>query len=339
MTDENNTSETPPLLQVEGLCVSSGDRSGAPREILSNVDFVVNAGEIVGLVGESGSGKSMTALTLMRLLSPGIRVSSGRVVFEGSDLLQQSDEYVRRLRGRRISMIFQEPMTSLNPLLSIGFQISESLRLHLGLPSESARVRAVQLLSDVGIGNASKRYDEYPHSFSGGMRQRALIAMAIACQPQLLIADEPTTALDVTIQAQILDLLLRLRESLGSGMLLITHDMGVIARVSDRVVVMYCGEVFEVAPTRALFSQALHPYSKLLLAAMPSALHKVEQLPVIPGTMPSPSAMPTGCRFHPRCSFAVDLCRQSKPPLRTYAADREARCWRVEELSGEDANG
>jgi oligopeptide/dipeptide ABC transporter ATP-binding protein len=237
-----------------------------------------------------------------------------------------------RIRGRKIGMIFQEPMSSLNPLFTVGFQIAEVLRTHLDLDAGQARERGIALLQRVGIPNAASRYDSYPHQLSGGMCQRVVIAMAIACRPRLLIADEPTTALDVTIQAQILDLMRELRRDEGSAVLLITHDMGVIARMADRVVVMYAGEVVEVAGRDELLTASAHPYTRLLLAAVPTARRKTARLPVIPGIMPSPGALPSGCRFHPRCPMAIAACRATEPPLETVAAAHQARCIRAAEI-------
>ena len=323
-----------PLLAIADLSVAFRTEGG-PREVLSGVSFDVAPGEILGIVGESGSGKSVTALSVMRLLGQAGSITKGSVRFEGVELAALSENEMRKLRGKRLAMIFQEPMTSLNPLLTIGFQIEEVLRGHRGLSADAARERGVGLLGEVGIPNAASRYDDHPHLLSGGMRQRAMIAMAMACEPRLLIADEPTTALDVTIQAQILALMTRLRQEHGSAILLITHDMGVIARMADRVAVMYAGEVVEIANAVDLFARPAHPYTRLLLAAMPTVKRKEVRLPVIPGQMPAPGRMPGGCRFRTRCPSAVALCAEKAPELAGLGECRSARCWRAAELAAE----
>jgi len=321
---------TPALLDIRDLSVAFRTEAG-PREVLSKVSFTVGRGEILGIVGESGSGKSVTALAVMRLLGSAGTITGGSVGLDGADLVSLSEREMLEIRGRKIGMIFQEPMTSLNPLLTVGFQVAEVLRRHLGLAARAARERASALLDRVGIPAAAARYDDYPHQLSGGMRQRVVIAMAIACGPRLLIADEPTTALDVTIQAQILALIRELRDSEASVML-ITHDMGVIARMADRVVVMYAGKVVECAPLADLFTAPLHPYTRLLLAAVPPVRAKAERLPVIPGTMPSPGAMPAGCRFHTRCPAALPACRERSPALEAVSPTRLSRCLRTPEF-------
>ena len=320
----------PPLLDITDLAVAFRGEDGE-REVLSGVSLQVGEGEIVGIVGESGSGKSVTALAIMRLLGEQGVIRSGRIEFGGRDLVTLSAVEMRAVRGRELAMIFQEPMSSLNPLLRVGTQIAEVLRTHLGLRHGDVRRRGIELLDMVGIANAGSRYDDYPHALSGGMRQRVMIAMAMACEPRLLLADEPTTALDVTIQAQILELMQRLRRERGSAILLITHDMGVIARMADRVVVLYAGEVVEVARTAELFAQPLHPYTRLLLAAMPTTRVKSARLPVIPGQMPAPGHIPSGCRFRTRCPDAVERCAREVQPLRTVS-ERSARCWRVPDV-------
>jgi peptide/nickel transport system ATP-binding protein len=329
----------PRLLSISDLSVVFRGETGE-RSVLDKVSLTVGPGEIVGLVGESGSGKSVTALAVMRLLGAQGKSVEGKVLFDGTNLTALSEADMLKVRGRRIAMIFQEPMTSLNPLFTVGFQVAEVLRNHLGLKAGEARQRTVTLLDRVGIPSAQKRYDNYPHQLSGGMRQRVMIAMAIACRPQLLIADEPTTALDVTIQAQILALTKELRSEEGSAILLITHDMGVIARMADRVAVMYAGQIVEVAPLRDIFTAPAHPYTRLLLASMPTVRRKSERLPVIPGMMPSPGAMPSGCRFHPRCPIAEPACRRDKPLPEMLSPSREVRCWRAREvLRQENADG
>jgi oligopeptide/dipeptide ABC transporter ATP-binding protein len=325
-----------PLLSLSDVSVSFRTESG-PREVLSKIALDIAPGEILGLVGESGSGKSVTALAIMRLLGEMGRVTEGSIRLADVELATASASEMRALRGQRLAMIFQEPMTSLNPLFTIGFQIEEVLRAHLGLTGKEARARGVKLLEEVGIPSAATRYDAYPHLLSGGMRQRAMIAMAMACEPLLLIADEPTTALDVTIQAQVLALMKRLRRQHGSAILLITHDMGVIARMADRVAVMYAGEIVEVASARDLFDRPAHPYTKLLLAAMLTVKRKEARLPVIPGQMPTPGEAPSGCRFRTRCPAAISLCAERAPELTVLTEERRTRCWRAAELLAEVA--
>jgi len=315
------------LLTIENLSVAF-DGEGGRREVLRDVSFTIAPGEIVGVVGESGSGKSVTALAVMRLLGAQGAITDGAMHLAGTgDLTRLDARAMRQVRGRRIGMIFQEPMTSLNPLMTVGRQVAEVLEQHIGLPAGAARNEAIAWFGRVGIPNPDLRFDDYPHAMSGGMRQRVMIAMAMACRPDLLIADEPTTALDVTIQAQILELMKQLRREHGTAILLITHDMGVIARMADRVVVMYAGEVVEVARLRELFARPAHPYTRLLLAAMPTARRRTERLPVIPGMMPAPGAMPSGCRFHPRCPDAVAICRVSAPAMTSAPAGRSVHCW------------
>jgi oligopeptide/dipeptide ABC transporter ATP-binding protein len=310
-----------PLLSVEGLGVAMG---GVP--VLEDVSFAIAPGETLGLVGESGCGKSVTALSIMRLLpEPPARIASGRIVFDGTDLLDLDAERLRSIRGDRIAMIFQEPMTSLNPVFSIGDQIGESLIVHRGASRAAARAEAARLLDLVGIPAAASRLDRYPHELSGGQRQRAMIAIALACKPRLLIADEPTTALDVTVQAQILDLIARLRRELGMAVLLITHDLGVVAEFCDRVAVMYAGRIVEEAPATALFAAPGHRYTEALLRSMPAANAPGRDLPSIPGSVPPPAARGAGCVFAPRCGFATPRCRAELPPL--GAPPHRLRCW------------
>ena len=318
------------LLEIEDLTVSFPGPQGRLR-VLEEVSLSIGRGEILGLVGESGSGKSVTALAAMRLLATTARVEAGSVRLDGRDLADLSKTELLRLRGAEIAMIFQEPMTSLNPLFRAGFQIGEALETHLGMSRSAARQRAIELMQAVGISAPERRVDDYPHQLSGGMRQRIMIAMAMACSPKLLIADEPTTALDVTIQAQILALVRRLRDDTGMGVLLITHDLGVVAGMAGRVVVMYAGLVMEEAPVRMLFAAPLHPYTRLLLKSIPRISVKSERLHQIAGTTPPPSRFPQGCRFHPRCPDAIDRCRADLPPLETLADGRRVRCWRAHE--------
>ena len=317
-------------LAIDSLTVSFPGAQGRMR-VIEDISFSITRGEILGLVGESGSGKSVTALAAMRLLSPTARVESGSVRVGDRDLAALSKSELLRLRGAEIAMIFQEPMTSLNPLFRAGFQIGETLEAHLGMPRAKARERAVELMRAVGISDAELRVDDYPHQLSGGMRQRVMIAMAMACGPKLLFADEPTTALDVTIQAQILALVRRLRDDTGMGVLLITHDLGVVAGMANRVVVMYAGLVMEEAPVRTLFAAPLHPYTRLLLKSIPRVGAKSARLHQIAGTTPPPSRFPSGCRFHPRCPDALEQCRTQVPPLETLADGRRVRCWRAHE--------
>ncbi len=321
-----------PILAVENLSVAFDGPDGLPREVLSGISFTVRRGEILGVVGESGSGKSVTALAIMRLLGAQGRITDGAIRFRDRDLVGLDERSMRDLRGRDITMVFQEPMTSLNPLFTVGFQIAEVLTEKLRFDRATAHARAIELLDRVGIPSASSRVDDYPHMLSGGMRQRVMIAIAMACTPALLLADEPTTALDVTIQAQILDLMRDLRAAQGAAIVLITHDMGVIARMADRVVVMYAGEIVEFAPLAELFERPAHPYAHLLMAAMPTVRHKLTTLPAIPGSMPAPGSLPSGCRFHPRCPMAIDVCRATEPILSPVGAARAARCHRSQEM-------
>jgi oligopeptide/dipeptide ABC transporter ATP-binding protein len=320
-----------PVLTVDGLSVAFHG-AGAPKEVLSAVSFTVRPAEILGIVGESGSGKSVSALAIIGLLGPQGRITAGSIRFKGRELVGLDAPALRDLRGREIAMIFQEPMTSLNPLFTVGFQIAEVLREKLRLGRDAARERAIALLERVGIPEPARRFGEYPHVLSGGMRQRVMIALAMACNPGLLLADEPTTALDVSVQAQILELMHGLRATQGTAILLITHDMGVIARMADRVVVMYAGEVMETASLRALFERPAHPYSRLLMAAMPTVRRKAAVLPAIPGLMPGPGRLPPGCRFHPRCPLAIGVCRAEHPRLREVEPERLARCHRAEDM-------
>jgi oligopeptide/dipeptide ABC transporter ATP-binding protein len=296
------------LLEVDGLTVAF---AGMP--VVEDLSFTLGAGEVLGIVGESGSGKSMTALALLRLVPPPGRLTRGRIVFDGADIAALSERAMQDLRGRAISMIFQEPMTSLNPVFTIGEQIMETLRVHERLDRAAARRRTIELLELVEMPAAAKRLEDYPHQLSGGMRQRVMIAIALACRPKVLIADEPTTALDVTIQAQILDLLRTLRRELGMAVILITHDLGVVAEFADRVLVMYAGRVVEAARAEALFERPLHPYTEGLLASIPRIDGPIARLQAITGMVPAPHAMPPGCRFAPRCPYAQAACDERIP--------------------------
>jgi peptide/nickel transport system ATP-binding protein len=317
------------LLDVTDLVVEFTTEHGVVRAV-DGVSLSLKPGRTLGIVGESGCGKSVTSLAIMGLLPQrGAVVPNGEVMFEGRDLLKLSQSALSELRGDRLAMIFQEPMTSLNPSLAIGDQIGEVLERHRGLSRAQALERAIDLLRQVGIPLPEKRAHEYPHRLSGGMRQRVMIAMALACAPKLLIADEPTTALDVTVQAQILDLLRRLRDETGTAVVLITHDLGVIAELADEVAVMYAGRIVERAPVARLFARPQHPYTIGLLGSVPRLDAPAQRLAVIEGSVPSPFSAPSGCRFHPRCPFAIAKCRTSAPPLIELSPGHEAACWRA----------
>ncbi len=315
-----------PLLQVNDLHTDIATRQGVVHAV-GGVSLRIDAGETVGLVGESGSGKTMTAMSLVRLLPRGGEITRGSIVLEGRDLVPLTDTQIRSVRGSEIGVVFQDPMTSLNPTMTIGHQIGESVRAHRGASRREARSRALEVLGLVGMPRPAERLDEYPHQLSGGMRQRAMIAVALACEPKLLIADEPTTALDVTIQAQILELLDDLRQRLGMGMLLVTHDMGVIAGHADRVTVMYAGKIVESAPTEAIFANPNHRYTEALLKAIPSLdQDRSRRLSPIPGMPPDLTQPQQGCSFAPRCSFASDRCRTSAPPLDGHSDAHRYAC-------------
>ena len=320
---------TEPLLRVRDLVTAFDTDEGYFRAV-DGVSFDVMPGKTIGIVGESGCGKSVTALSVMRLIpTPPGQIESGEIVFDGQDLLRLEERQMRGLRGNDISMIFQEPMTSLNPVYTIGHQIIEALMLHQDLKRRAARQRAIEMLRSVGIPAPEKRVNSYPHTLSGGMRQRAMIAMALACQPRLLIADEPTTALDVTIQAQILDLLRDLQEEMGMSIMLISHDLGVVAEFADEIAVMYAGKIVEHATTAALFRHPQHPYTHGLLKSLPS-LHlrdRTARLATIPGVVPDPRHLPAGCRFRERCSVAVERCAQTEPSLERHASS-DVACYR-----------
>lgn len=316
-----------PLLEVRDLRTYFYTQDGIVKAV-DGVSFYVNRGETLGIVGESGCGKSVTSLSIMRLIpNPPGKIVSGQILFDGEDLLQASEEEMRHIRGNRIAMIFQDPMTSLNPVLTIGRQITESLELHLKLSKKEARDRAIELLDMVGIPSASKRLDNYPHQFSGGMRQRVMIAMALSCNPELLIADEPTTALDVTIQAQILELINRLREELETAVILITHDLGVVAGMTDRVTVMYAGKVVEEGPTSEIFANPRMPYTIGLLRSIPRLdEERGRRLTPIRGLPPNLIDLPPICPFSPRCDYAREECLSSVPELRSVGNDHRAAC-------------
>ena len=327
MTD--TATDMVPLLEVKGLGVEFQTRGGTAH-VLEDIQLHIQRGETLGLVGESGCGKSITALALMRLIpQPPGRITSGQILFDGQDLLQLPEAQMRRVRGNRISMIFQEPMTSLNPAYSVGDQITESVRLHQGLNAKDGLARAVEMLEAVGIPDALRRVHEYPHQFSGGMRQRVMIAMALACQPDVLIADEPTTALDVTVQAQIFDLIRDLRERSGTAVLLITHDMGAVAEMTDRVAVMYAGRMVEAGPTDVVLSNPCHPYTQGLIACAPGRSPQSHGQPLqeIPGTVPSLLERQGGCTFADRCSQAQPRCRTTVPPSTWVQSGHRVMCW------------
>jgi peptide/nickel transport system ATP-binding protein/oligopeptide transport system ATP-binding protein len=318
-----------PLLEVHNLRTHFHTDRGLFRAV-DGISFGVGRGRTVGLVGESGCGKSVTSLSVMGLVaSPPGKVEADAILFEGRDILSLPASERRKLRGSRMSMIFQEPMTSLNPVHTVGQQIIEGVLEHTDLSAKAARDRAIEMLELVRIPSAASRIDDYPHQMSGGMRQRVMIAMALACDPKLLIADEPTTALDVTIQAQILELLKDLQQRLGMAVLIITHDLGVIAEVADEVVVMYAGKIIESAPVRDIFGDPQHPYTIGLLGSIPRLDGERERLSTIEGTVPSPNRQPKGCRFAPRCPFADRRCHEEPPPLRTMGADHAVACWKA----------
>jgi peptide/nickel transport system ATP-binding protein len=320
-----------PLLEVRDLAVTFTGPEGVARAV-DGVDLVVEEGETVGLVGESGCGKSVTALALLRLVeSPG-RISHGSSVrLEGRDLLALGTKEIRAVRGNHVALVFQEPLSALNPVLKIGAQIAEAVRAHESVSRSTAKWRAIEMLQAVGIPEPPRCAVAYPHQLSGGMRQRVLLAMALACRPKLLLADEPTTALDVTIQAEILELLDHLQQKLGMAVLLITHNLGIVAERTRRVYVMYAGQMVEEAPTDQLFARPAHPYTEGLMGAVPNLEEKRERLRAIPGQVPPANAWPAGCRFHPRCPHAWGKCREEMPPLLDVAAGHKARCWLVTE--------
>ena len=314
------------LLEVKGLQATIRNKRNSYHAI-ENVSFSVDQGEILGIVGESGCGKSMTALSILRLVStPPVYITGGSILYRGQDLLKLDEADIRAIRGNKISMIFQEPMTSLNPVYTVGSQITETIRLHQKASRDQAWKQALHMLQIVGIPAPEQRIWEYPHQLSGGMRQRVMIAMALACRPELLIADEPTTALDVTIQAQILEELRQLKKEFGMSIILITHDLGVVADMTQNMLVMYGGEVVEYGATLQLFQHPKHPYTVGLLRSIPRLDETVEKLNVIQGTVPSLDSMPAGCRFCPRCERAMERCRKEKPPL-LERDGQKVRCW------------
>jgi len=321
------------LVQFRNLETHFHTSAGVVKAV-DKISFSIREGETVGVVGESGCGKSVTAMSLMRLVEgPHGVIAGGEILYEGKDLLKLSKREMARIRGKDISIIFQEPMTSLNPVLTIGDQITEPLMMHLLLSRKEARQRAIELIELVGIPRAEQIYDAYPHELSGGMRQRIMIAIALSCNPKLLIADEPTTALDVTIQAQILDLMREIKRKLGTAIMLITHDLGVVAEMADYVIVMYAGKIIEEAPVLELFQNPQHPYTKGLLKAKPVLGQSQERLYSIPGQVPNPIELEDNCHFHDRCEFCMDICRQQQPPFREHGEKlHKTACWLYEEV-------
>ncbi len=322
MTDEKKK-----ILEVKSLKTYFFTEDGVVKAV-DGVDFEVYQGETLGLVGESGCGKSVTAFSIVRLLDYAGKVVEGQIIFKGADLLKKSESQMRKIRGKEIAVIFQEPMTSLNPVFTIGYQISEALKIHLKMSNREAKMRSIELLENVGIPIPKQRFDEYPHQLSGGMRQRAMIAMALACNPLLLIADEPTTSLDVTIQAQILELLKKLIKEIKTSMLLITHDLGIVAELCDRVSVMYAGNIVESGSTRAIFKNPQHPYTLGLLNAIPRVDLDLDRLAVINGAVPNLAHPPGGCRFNPRCGEHDEICHRNKPPPVEVEPGHFVCCWK-----------
>jgi len=329
-----------PLLEVKSLKTYFYTEDGTVRAV-DGVDFEVYPGEVLGLVGESGCGKSVTSLSVMRLISAPGKVEDGEIIFDGTDLLNLPENQMIHMRGNRISMIFQQPQTALNPVFKVGDQIGEVLNIHQDFGKDAGYKRAIELLKMVGIPDAERRVEAYPHELSGGMAQRVMIAMALACLPELLIADEPTTALDVTIQAQILDLMRNLREEMGTAIILITHDLGVVAEMCERVAVMYAGEIVEQAEIGDLFDQPLHPYTEGLIGSIPVLGKLKDRLEVIPGSVPNLVDLPPGCRFAPRCRAMVEhgleICTHSKPDLIDFEPGHKVRCWLYQSAEGHKA--
>jgi oligopeptide/dipeptide ABC transporter ATP-binding protein len=316
----------PPVLHVEGLCVDLVNRNGS-APVVDGVSFALAAGETLAIVGESGCGKSVTALSLLKLVDAPLAITRGSVRIDGEDLLLASEQRLRALRGQKIAMIFQEPMSALNPVLTVGDQIAEGMRLHLALSRRDARTRTLELMREVGIADVEKRIDEYPHQLSGGMRQRVMIAMALGCSPDVLLADEPTTALDVTVQAQILALLRGIQQDRGLAIVLITHDLGVVAEMADRVAVMYAGRIVEETSVARLFDAPAHPYTQALFRSRPHLAKRGERLATIEGVVPGVGRFPPGCRFHPRCGEARDECRVAPPSTVILAGGHRVECF------------
>ena len=319
-------SQSETILEIKDLCVEFQTVEGTVHAV-DHLNYTLHKGEKLGIVGESGSGKSVSSLAMMQLIpNPPGRITRGEILYHGRDLVKTSEKEMQKIRGNEISMIFQEPMTSLNPIIKCGKQIAESLQLHRGMKKKEAMEEAVRMMRAVGIANPEVRAHEYPHQMSGGMRQRVMIAMALACQPQILIADEPTTALDVTIQAQILDLIRDLNENLGTSVVFITHDLGVVSELCDTVIVMYTGHIVEQAPVKELFEDPKHPYTKGLLHAIPRITKERDPLETIEGMVPNPTEHIEGCSFSPRCPYATEQCRKAEPPMKTIDGHL-VRCW------------
>ncbi len=322
------------LLEVKNLKTHFYTEDGIIPAV-DGVDFSLKPGQTLGIVGESGCGKSITSMSIMRLIpNPPGKIVDGEINFDDKNLLTLSDAEMRKIRGNDIAMIFQEPMTSLNPVFSIGSQIMEAIMLHQKLDKKAAREKCIEMLNLVGIPRAAEVVDDYPHQFSGGMRQRVMIAMALSCNPKLLIADEPTTALDVTIQAQILELMKELKEKLNTAIMLITHDLGVVAEMADYIIVMYAGRVVEEANVFDLFENPKHPYTSGLMNSKPNLQRKSSRLDVIPGSVPNPLAIPPGCPFNPRCPHTMDICKEKMPALESIGGDRKVRCWLYSKKEG-----
>lgn len=326
VSGERSAGIAAPLLEVEGLTTTIKQRRGSIRPV-DGVSLTVRRGEILGLVGESGCGKSMTALSLIRLLPPSANITAGSVRFDGRNLLSIGAREMRRLRGSKISMVFQEPMTALDPAFTIGNQLIETIKAHESTSVRDARDRSIRMLERVGITQPALRLNDYPHQFSGGMRQRVVLAMALLLRPKLLLADEPTTALDVTIQAQILDLIAELQDEMDMSVILITHNLGVVHEIADRVAVMYAGEIVELASTGEIFRNPLHPYTQGLLLSMPDLARRRDSLHVIAGRVPEMNALPPACRFAPRCPNRIARCEETHPSLETIEVSRELRCY------------
>lgn len=323
--------QTETLIEIKGLKTYFYTEDGVVPAI-DGIDFKIRKGETVAIVGESGSGKSVTSLSILRLIpSPPGKIVDGDIIFKGESIIDKSEIEMRSIRGNQISMIFQEPMTSLNPVYKVGDQIAESLVLHQRKNKKQALIEAINLLRIVGIPEPERRVNQFPHELSGGMRQRVMIALALACKPELLIADEPTTALDVTIQNQILELMKELKEKTNTSILLITHDLGVVAEMADRVVVMYAGQVVEQGDVYTIFENPKHPYTEGLLKSMPSHEKRTGKLYTIEGTVPNPLKLPQGCRFAPRCKYATSLCHEEMPDLTVFGEDEVVRCWKYSE--------
>jgi oligopeptide transport system ATP-binding protein len=329
-----------PVLSVRGLKTHLWTKRGIIRAV-DDVSFEIQPGEVLGLVGESGSGKSMTALSIMQLVpNPPGKIVGGEVLLQGRDLLKLDEAQMQKMRGQELAMVFQNPLSALNPTMKVGPQIMEAIEVHRGLSRGAARARTIELFRTVGIPLAERRIEQYPFEFSGGMRQRAMIAMALACEPKLLIADEPTTALDVTIQAEIVNFVKRLARETNMAVLWITHDLGIVAGLCQRVAVMYAGRIMELSPRRSLFGEPLHPYTLGLMGSVPSLERQEDRhLRAIPGTPPDLARLPAGCPFYPRCSYHVERCLDEEPPLREFSPEHFAACWQIEDVRGQVPGG